>query len=631
MRLNIIDPSNLDLIGVLSNYESVQWNPKFNTPDGSFTINCSVDYSDLMQIERYVENTEEPEHIGVIKRVQTVSSNQKESLQIQGVMLEKDIFYKRVLKAWIMYQDMHPITALENIIGLCITDPAEPSRKLNTVGEIFFPKEADLPDVEKTQYSANYPNLGDEVFTLIQNMNIGVKACINHVTNLIDITFYSGVDCSLGSDNPVVFSPERGTVLETTYSKDSSQNFTELTVIGDGNVVLEAEREREDNEPIVEKSLNLSSEVPYPTYAVEKPDAEGGRYYRYKRYNPPAGFITNRDVWEKYEVERIETTDTLYNRVESTEYNDYTVGELMKNSEILSEGKVVSKVGTTTGAAMSVKQAFSNFARNAGFTNTYKTIGYLPVPKNSTKSSSKAKKLVPARASKQSKKPSSKPSKKSTTKNVSKKSSKSSSTKGTSSSKTALGVVSGGLAASGKLASDLVKVVGKIDTEQNVTVATSNVSFEPYTVTTITYETRDFLEYVYVNIGLPPTSATKIIEGSVENNDVTYYENFVETKVSESEYREVLLKKAKEYLKTFVISESVSIEPYKLSNMVYRKNYQLGDIVTARNKIYGFSVDLRITGVTEVWDSKGYSIDISLGDNVPTLTNRIKLLSKGGI
>ena len=40
MRLNIIDPNTLDLIGVLTQYESVQWLSTFNTNEGSFQINA---------------------------------------------------------------------------------------------------------------------------------------------------------------------------------------------------------------------------------------------------------------------------------------------------------------------------------------------------------------------------------------------------------------------------------------------------------------------------------------------------------------------------------------------------------------------------------------------------------------
>ena len=175
-------------------------------------------------------------------------------------------------------------------------------------------------------------------------------------------------------------------------------------------------------------------------------------------------------------------------------------------------------------------------------------------------------------------------------------------------------------------------LTGETDAEGNIKyyVTETSKQLEPYQITVVTYETKDFLEYVYVNIGQSPSGASKIIQGSVASGDVMYYENYEDVKIEESQYRDVLFKKAEDYLKTFVVAESVSTEPYKLSNMVYGVNYNLGDIVTARNRVQGFSKDFILTSVVETWDSKGYTIEITLGDDVPSLTNRIKLLSKDG-
>lgn len=625
MRLNIYDPNNLELIGVLSNYQSVQWKSTYNTPDGTFTITCSVDSIGLMEIERLIENTEEPEHIGVIKKVQTVSSNEKEYLQVQGIMLEKDIFYKRVIKAWIMYLDMHPITTLEHIIGLTMTDPAEPERRMNLIGEINFPTEAELSDIEKTQYSCNYANLGDEVFSLIQGMDVGVKSCINHETDKIDITFYKGEDYTQGADDSVIFSPERGTVLETSYVVDSSQNFTNIVVIGEGNVILQAERERTEYEPMIEKSIDLASEIPHPTIATEKPDDEGGSYYRYKLYTPPEGFITNCDVWEKYEVEKIETTETCYRKVVSSTAETVNSAELMKNLSVVSDVTTnIKKNGLTVGSGITLATAVNNFAKNMT-PGTSKYIGTILNNKKvlSEVNSSAVMSLRASKASSNNSKKSTESTKKST-KKVTEKTNKTSNATGTSSKKTALNAIK----TAGEVAKQIVAVANE---GVPITYQSYSVSLEPYQVTTTTYETGDFLEYVYVNPGDNPTSATKVVQGSAASGDVIYYENYEDVKVPESEYRNILMKKAQEYLKTYVISESITVKPYMLSNMIYGKNYKIGDLITTRNKVYGFSVDMRVTEVSEVWDSKGYSLSLTLGDNIPTLTNRIKLLSKGGI
>ena len=377
MRLNVFDPNTLDLIGVISNYTSVQWQPTFNTADGSFQLNCSTDYKELLQIERFIENTSELEHIGVIKSIQTLTSNEETSLVVQGVMLEKDIFYKRVMKAWIMYYDMYPINALSQIIALSMVDPAEPDRKMDILGEITYPSPSDIADTEKTQYSANYPNLGDEVFSLIQGMDIGVKASLNRTTKKIDITFYTGDDYTFGSDDAIVFSPERGTVLETTYSIDSSQNFNHVVLVGEDNVILEAERERDDDEPIIEKSIDVSNDIPWPTIQVEKPEEEGGQYYRYKKYDPPVGFITNRDVWEKYEVEKIVSQETRYRQVESSGTTQISTEKLLKNSQLLTGGKFETKTGEAIGSSVDPKQAIKDYENSPDASHTWSFVGYI--------------------------------------------------------------------------------------------------------------------------------------------------------------------------------------------------------------------------------------------------------------
>lgn len=623
MRLNIIDPNTLELIGVLSNYESVQWSPTFNTPDGSFQIDCSIDYIDLLKNEYLVENTAELEHVGVIKKVQTVASNEKTKLRINGIMLEKDIMYKRIIKAFVMYQDVHPADVIDNLMGICLLYPAEPKRKISNIGEISIPKKEDFDtDIVPIQYSCNYANLGDEIYTLIQNVDLGMKAHINHTTNKIDVDFYFGVDRTLGSDEAVIFSPERGTVIETTYLVDSSQNITNLTVIGENNVILQAERERQENEPMLEKSIDLSSELPWPTYQVEKPEEEGGRYYRYKKFTPPADFITNRDVWEKYEVEKIEKEETLYKEVEVGTKKEITEEEIFANSEISRAKKVVKKAGLILDSAVSVQKAIDNYKKNEGsVVSKIKTIGYLyRAQKNlvPTKSAAPRRAKVKAKTKVSSAKKVVK-----TIKNVV------STVKGTSSK---LSGLSQSLTPSQLAELAIQTLTGETDAEGNIKyyVTETSTQLEPYQNTVVTYETKDFLEYVYVNIGQSPSGASKIIQGSVASGDVMYYENYEDVKVEESQYRNVLLKKAEDYLKTFVVAESVSTEPYKLSNMIYGKNYNLGDIVTARNRIQGFSKDFILTSVVETWDSKGYTIEITLGDDVPSLTNRIKLLSKDG-
>lgn len=643
MRLNIVDPNNLELLGVLTQYESVQWTSTFNTPDGSFQINCSTDYIDLLQLDRYIENTEELDHIGVIKQVQVVSSNQKTSLQVKGVMLEKDIFSKRVIKAFIMYQDIYLTMALNGIISQSITEPAEPDRKMSTIGEVIIPKDSDIPDIEKTEYSTNYSNLEEEVFNLLQTLDIGVKARINRTTNKIDVEFYTGYDYTFGTDNPVVFSPERGTVLETEYTKDSSQNITDILLIGEDNVILQAERERKEGEPLVEKSIDVSSECPWPTYAVEKPNEDGGQYFRYKKYNPPADFIANRDVWEKYAVDRIETTETRYKEVEQTVEVPVDLGDWFKNAEVSPTKRNKDSIGAILSSPLPVSAALEGARRNnppgvktslgilaAGWFAETSSVSMFSAnsPTENAIFIDDPNAVKPPHLNKENYYRAAKKTNKlgSVKKKANKVNKVSSTNKGVE-------VLNPGKSQSGgrktvgeEYWGELLDPIG-----QNLTITKTEIVMEPYEVTVVTYETKDFIDYVYVNIGDAPSISSKIVQGSVASGDVFYYENFEDVRVDINKYRDTLMKKAKGYLRTFVLSEDVNIKPYYLANIEFGDEYTLGDIVTARNTKLGYTVDLRVTQATKTWDSKGFRLDIGLGDSVPSLTNRIKLIAKGGV
>lgn len=618
MRLNIINPNTLELEGVLTKFESVQWEPTFNTSDGKFQINCSEDYFNLLQLERYVENTEDTEHVGVIKQVKTITSNESSSIQVSGIMLEKDLFSRRVVKLKIVYEDMYPTAIINSLIGLSLINSAETNRIVPTIGQVIFPKDADIPDLEKTNYSANYPNLCDEVYSLIQGINLGVKTRINHSTNKIDIVFYTGNDYTYGSNDPIVFSTDTGTITESEYTKDSSQNVTNLILIGEDDVMVQVERDREANEPIVEKSMDVSGDCPWPTYNVEKPNEDGGQYYKYVKYNAPADFISNREVWEKYAVDKIETTETLYREVVAepvaisgdafvSAYPDISAGASLNPQKGFSLSSIVS-------TDMALRYALSN---SNGLVGSIKEpvssiVGNLSANSDSAQQVSTMS-LKSAKATK-AKKPT-------TTKTATK--------TATLQTATAKGKATSKLTSTSTGVSTDIKVTTDKETQEQVVTATE-VTLEPYTVTTVTYETKDFLDYVYVNPGQPPTDATKIIEGSVESGEVMYYENFEAVKIDEVKYREALINKAKSYLKTYITGESLDVTPYALSNVIYKKTYNVGDIITAKDKKFGFYVDMRVSSVSEVWDSKGHTVSLTLGDSVPSLTNRIKLISKGG-
>ena len=59
------------------------------------------------------------------------------------------------------------------------------------------------------------------------------------------------------------------------------------------------------------------------------------------------------------------------------------------------------------------------------------------------------------------------------------------------------------------------------------------------------------------------------------------------------------------------------------SNLTYKTDFDLGDIVTCTSKKWGVTIDARITEIEEVYE-QGFDINVIFGNNAPTLIDKIK-------
>lgn len=78
------------------------------------------------------------------------------------------------------------------------------------------------------------------------------------------------------------------------------------------------------------------------------------------------------------------------------------------------------------------------------------------------------------------------------------------------------------------------------------------------------------------------------------------------------------------YLSTLQISENVTKKVKTLSAFNYQTDYDLGDISTVQNKDWGITLNARITEVKEIYETSGFGLEATFGNNRPTLIQKIK-------
>lgn len=77
------------------------------------------------------------------------------------------------------------------------------------------------------------------------------------------------------------------------------------------------------------------------------------------------------------------------------------------------------------------------------------------------------------------------------------------------------------------------------------------------------------------------------------------------------------------------LAETMRIESFESvvdlnSNLIYKTDYDLGDIVTTISKRWGLLMHLRITEITETFETSGFSLRVAFGDSESTMVEKIK-------
>lgn len=121
-------------------------------------------------------------------------------------------------------------------------------------------------------------------------------------------------------------------------------------------------------------------------------------------------------------------------------------------------------------------------------------------------------------------------------------------------------------------------------------------------------------------------SGLQRLELFVDANDIedTKTINEEEVAISESEYTELLKNRGFSKLAENIRIESFDGKVHPQSNLVYQRDYDLGDIVTIKDGRWGLMIDERIVEVEEVYEEDGLNIFIVFGEDEINLIEKIK-------
>lgn len=147
----------------------------------------------------------------------------------------------------------------------------------------------------------------------------------------------------------------------------------------------------------------------------------------------------------------------------------------------------------------------------------------------------------------------------------------------------------------------------------------------------VTGETRedDSFETVIVNAGNTGLSRNELYVSGGDIKQTYKDDDDKEITMTDEEYRLALSDRGREKLEQYPISQSFASEINVGANLIYRKDFDLGDRVTCFNKKWNVRIDARITEITENYEVKGAGLEITFGESIPSLYKQIKNMTGG--
>lgn len=109
-----------------------------------------------------------------------------------------------------------------------------------------------------------------------------------------------------------------------------------------------------------------------------------------------------------------------------------------------------------------------------------------------------------------------------------------------------------------------------------------------------------------------------------DKETITQGEEQVEVIMDDTKYIPILQERGKEKLSEYQLVKTLESQINVNSNLIYKVDYDLGDIITCLDKKWGLLLNVRITEIEEVYEQNGMQINVTFGNNIPTLIDKIK-------
>ncbi len=224
MEIYILD-KDINILGVFSTYESIIWNPKLNEPGlfkASFVF--SERMNSILQIGNLVYKTDELEPAIITRRFLKLNKFGEETIHVQGYMASRYLNQRIVWKKMILKGT--PERVMRDMVYEHVVSPEDPDRRMPRI-ELGNLNGYD-GEIEK---QVSYDNLQEALTDISHVSELGYRLTLDIGAKIFYFDIFKGIDRTLGSQVPCIFTRDYGNVYTQEYSEDKT-NYKNVCLVG---------------------------------------------------------------------------------------------------------------------------------------------------------------------------------------------------------------------------------------------------------------------------------------------------------------------------------------------------------------------------------------------------------------
>ncbi|MGN0289825.1 MAG: siphovirus ReqiPepy6 Gp37-like family protein [Lachnospiraceae bacterium] len=224
MEIYVLD-KEINVLGVISTYTSIIWTTKFHEP-GIFkaTFVFTAKMNSILQLGNLLYKTDEEEPVIITRKFLTLNKRGEQAIQVQGYMASRYLNRRIIWKKMVMSGT--PEQVMRKMVEEQVINPEDSRRKME---RIRLGKLRGYGGYIKKQVT--YDNLQEALTDISKTHEIGYRMRLDIGEKMFYFETFKGVDRTLGTQKPCIFTRDYGNIYTQEYSEDET-NYRNVCLVG---------------------------------------------------------------------------------------------------------------------------------------------------------------------------------------------------------------------------------------------------------------------------------------------------------------------------------------------------------------------------------------------------------------